>query len=182
MRLLLALALVIHLNAQVPAGHPMPKSDVTIEVHLKAVKLVEMGGGRDRLVATIPDMIERGKAAMQKQCPDCNPAFFTEWGKRMASRLKIDDFMNVAVRAYETRFTNDELTEFLTVMSSQKTENPVPFSPPLQKKLSSLLPAIMGEITGGCTEIGARLGGEIGAEIEAQHPEYVPARAKSDKP
>lgn len=178
----LALALAVHVNAQVPAEQPTPKTDVTVEVHLTAVKLVEMTGGRDRFVASIPELIEQGKAAMRKQCPDCNPAFVTEWGKRMTARLKADDFANVAVRAYEKRFTNDELTEFLAVVSSQKTEKPAPLSPTLQKKLSDILPAIMGEITGGCTEIGAKLGGEVGTEIEKEHPEYFPAKPKSDKP
>ena len=169
------------MNAQVAAGQPA-KPDIAIEVHLKAVKLVEMSVGRERLAASIPGIIEQGKAAIQKQCPGCEPAFFTEWGKRMTARLKVDDFVNVAVRAYQKRFTDGELTEFLTVVSSRTAEKPVSLSPALQKKLLDLLPAIMGEITGGCTEIGAKLGGEIGAEIEKEHPEYVPPKPKSDKP
>jgi hypothetical protein len=177
----LALALAVHLNAQVPAGQPTPNSDVTAEVHLKAVKLVEMMGGRDRLVAALPEIIEQSKAEMKKQCPDCNPAFLTEWGKRMTARLKVDDYVNVSVRAYEKRFTDDELTEFLAVASSQKTEKPVPLSPALQKKISDLMPAIMGEIIGGSAEIGAKLGGEIGTEIQKEHPEYVPTKPKPDK-
>jgi hypothetical protein len=167
--------------AQAPE-QPAPVPDVTAEVHLKAVKLVEMSGERDRFVAAIPEMVEKGKAAMQKRCPDCNPAFSTEWGKRMAARLKVDDFFNVSVRAYEKRFTSEELTEFVAVLSSQKTEKPVPATPALQKKLLDLLPGIMGEIAGGCTEIGAKLGAEIGGEIQEEHPEWLPAKAKPDKP
>ena len=180
MKLALALALAAHLNAQGPAGNPA-SGDAT-EVHLKAVKLVELTGGRDRFLASLPEIIEQGKATMRKQCPDCNPAFFEEWGKRMTARIKVDDFVNAAVRAYEKRLNNDDLAEILTVVNSQKSEVPVQMSPALQRKLSELMPAILGEITGSCTEIGARLGGEIGAEIEKEHPEYGPAKAKPDKP
>lgn len=119
---------------------------------------------------------------MQKQCPGCDPAFFIEWGKRMTDRLKVDDFVNVAVRAYEKRFTSEELTEFLAVVNSQKTDKPVPLSPALQKKVVDLLPAIMGEITGNSTQIGAKLGAEIGSEIQKEHPEYFLQKPKSDKP
>jgi hypothetical protein len=73
--------------------------------------------------AAPPDMVESGKAAMQKKCPD-NPAYFTEWGKRMTVRIKIDYCVNVALRAYGKRFTDDELTELLAVASSQKAEKP----------------------------------------------------------
>jgi len=161
---------------------PALKPDVAVEVHLNAVKLVDMDGTRDRMAAAIPEQIDQGKAAMRKRCPNCDPAFFAEWGKRMVARLKIDDLVNVVVRAYERRFTNDELTEFLAVVSSQKTEKPVPLSPALKKKTLDLMPAIMGEIIGGCAEIGARLGGEVGDEIEKEHPEYLPAKPKPDKP
>lgn len=110
------------------------------------------------MIAALPEMIELGKAAMQKQCPECNPAYVTEWGKRMTARIKIDDFVNVAVGAYEKRFNNDELTELLAVVGSQKTDKHLSLSLALQKKVTDLLPAVMGEIAGG-TEIGARLGG-----------------------
>lgn len=182
MKFVLAVALALRAHSQAPATQPSPEPDVAPEVHLKAVKLVETSGARDRLVASIPDMIIQGKTAMQKQCPGCDPAFFTEWAKRMTDRLKVDDFVNVAVRAYEKRFTNDELNEFLAVVNSQKTDKPVPLSSALQKKVVDLLPAIMGEIAGGTTQIGAKLGGEIGAEIQKEHPEYFPQKPKSDKP
>jgi hypothetical protein len=131
--------------------------------------------------ASIPEMIEQAKAAMAKHCPDCSADFFTEWGKRFTARLKIDDCVDVIVRAYEKRFTQDELTEFAAVVSSQKTDKPIALSPELKKKLTDILPAIMGEISGATTEIGARLGGEIGGEIEKEHPEYLRPKAKPDK-
>jgi hypothetical protein len=171
-KLALVLAFAVCCHAQSPAGQ---------SAHLKAVKLVEVSGGRERLVAALPELIESGKAMMQKQCPDCNPAFLTEWGKRMTARIKIDDFVNVAALAYEKHFTDDELTELIAVVSSQKTEKPIALSAGLQKKVSELLPAIMGEITGATTEIGARLGGEVGAEIGKEHPEYFPAKARPDQ-
>lgn len=182
MKLLLAFAFALPVFAQAPAGQPAAKPDAAAELHLKAVKLVEMTGTSERLVASVPDMIEQAKAATQKQCPDCDPAFLTEWGKRFAARVKVDDFMNVAVRAYEKRFTADELNEFLAVLNSQKTDKPVALSPELKKKLSDLQPEIIGEIMGGCTEIGAKLGAEIGAEIEKEHPEWFPSKPKPDKP
>lgn len=68
-KLAFALALAVHGYAQVPGGQPTPKPDAALEVHLKAVKLLEISGGRDRLVAALPEMIESGKVAMQKECP-----------------------------------------------------------------------------------------------------------------
>ena len=155
-----------------------PTSELAAERHRKAVELVEVTGSRDRLVAAIPDMVEQGKAEMRKECPDCRPEFLKEWGKRMAVRFKADDFVNVAARAYEKRFTSDELSQFLAVAASQKTDKPVSPSVVLQKKLEDLLPAIMGDIAGGCTELGARLGAEVAAEILKEHPEYAPSKAK----
>jgi hypothetical protein len=178
----LALALAVHANAQAPAEQATPKPDVAVAVHLKAMKLIEMSGGRERIVAGMPAMIEQGTAAMQKQCPDCNPAFFTEWGKRMSARLQVDDLLNVAILAYEKRFTSDELNEFLAVVNSKKTGKPVALSPALQEKLSGVMPAILGEITGRCAEIGAKLGSEVGAEIGKEHPEYFPVGPKADRP
>lgn len=184
MKLAVALSFTLTLaalaNAQETTGQPA-HPDVAIEAHRKAVKLMEISVGRERLAASIPELIEKGQDAMRKQCPGCNPAFFTEWGTRMAARLKVDDFVNVAVRAYEKRFSDGELSELLTVASSRKTERPVTLSPALQKKLSAAMPAIMGEITGGCTEIGARLGGEVGAEIEKEHPDYVQTKPQPVK-
>jgi len=165
-----------------PAARPAPKSDVPTDVHLKAIQFVEASGVRDRLVASIPVTVEQMKAKMQKQFPDFNPAFFTEFGKRYAARVNPDDFVNVAVRAYEERFTSDELTQVLTAARSRQTGKPIALSPALQKKLLDLQPAIMGEITGGCTEIGAKLGQQIGAEIEKEHPEYVRPKPQSATP
>ncbi len=172
MKVLLGVVLALPLLAQSPAQQSEPTSDLAAERHRKAVELVELSGGRARLQAAIPDMVEQGKAEMRKQCPDCRPEFLTEWAKRMAARFKADDFVNVAARAYEKRFTNDELSEFVAAAASQKTEKPLAPSAYLQKKLADLLPAIMGEIVGGCTEVGAKLGAEVGAEILKEHPEY----------
>jgi hypothetical protein len=175
-KLALVLALAIHVNAQAPVGQRASKPDVAVEVHLKAVKLVELSGERERIQSSLPEMMEQAKSGMRKQCPNCDPAFFTEWAKRFTARLRIDDYLAVIVRAYEKRFTDDELTEFLAVLNSQTTEKPVPLSPTLKKKLSDLLPAILGDVSGGSTEIGAKLGGEIGTEIQKEHPEYFPAK------
>ena len=130
-------------------GQADPTSELAAERHRKAVELVEVSGSRARLVAAIPDMIEQGKAEMRKECPDCRPEFLAEWGKRMAVRFKADDFVNIAARAYEKRFTSDELSQFLAVAASQKTDKPVSPSVVLQKKLEDRLPAITGDIAAG---------------------------------
>jgi hypothetical protein len=70
MKLLLAVALALHAFAQAPPAQSTPEPDTALEIHLKALKLIEITGGRARLVTAIPDMIENGKAAMQKQCPN----------------------------------------------------------------------------------------------------------------
>jgi hypothetical protein len=177
-RFLLAVGFALPLLAQSQDKKADPTSELAAQRHRKAVELVELSGGRARLQASIPDMVEQGKAEMRKECPDCHPEFLKEWGKRMTARFNADDFVNVAARAYEKRFTNDELAEFVAVMASQKTEKPLAPSAFLQKKLADLQPAIMDEIVGGCEEIGTRLGAEVGAEILKEHPEY---EAKSKK-
>lgn len=146
------------------------------DVRLKAISLVELSGARKQIEASLPGLIEQGQAAMRKQCPDCNPAFFLEWGNRMKTRLKVEDFVNVAVRAYESHFNSDELTELLSAAGAKNAGRQPTLSPALQKKLSETLPALLGEINGGCTEIGAQIGGQVGAEIENEHPEYFPKK------
>jgi hypothetical protein len=173
-KLLLALALTFPAFAQQAAAPLTPPP--TPELHAKALQIVEMSGGRQRILASMPALIEQGTAAMRKQCPDCNPAFFDEWGKRMAARLTPDDFLNVAVRAYESRFTLEELTEFMAVATAQKAGKPIMISVGLQAKMQQVMPSMMGEINGGSTELGARLGMQIGAEIQKEHPEYVPTK------
>jgi hypothetical protein len=177
-KVFLAIVLALPLLAQAPAGQADPTSELAAERHRKAVELVEVTGSRDRLVAAIPEMIEQGKAEMRKNCPDCRPEYLTEWGKRMAVRFKADDFVSIAARAYEKRFTSDELSQFVAVAVSQKTDKPVSPSVVLQRKLEDRLPAILGEIAEGCSELGARLGAEVGAEILKEHPEYAPSKAK----
>ncbi len=178
-KLVLGLLLALYAHAQTGAT---PKPDVTPEAHLKAVKLVQASGAREQVAASIPNLIEQGKAEMQKRCTGCDPAFIEEWGKRMVVRVKVDDFVDAVVVAYEKRFTADELTGLLDVVNSRKTEKPLSLSPALQKKVADLMPAIMGEIVGRSTEIGAKLGSEVGAEIEKEHPEYTQPKAKPDKP
>lgn len=177
MKFLLPLILAVSVHAQAPAD----KGDAAVELLAKAIQFIEMTGGRERLVAGWPEMVEQGMSAMKKQCPDCTAAFLDEWGKRMKARLNVDAYVKVAAQAYAKRFTSEELDEFLVVVGSQKTGKPIPPSPALQKKAAELMPAILGEITGGSAEIGAKLGGEIGAEIEKEHPEYVRRKPAADK-
>jgi len=128
-KLFLAVVLALPLLAQESASQPAPVSEAAAERHRKAVELVQLNGGRDRLEAAIPQMVEQGKAELRKDCRECRPEFVAEWGKRMTARFKADDFVNVAARAYEKRFTNDELTEFLAVTASY-----IPTSPSLRQR------------------------------------------------
>jgi hypothetical protein len=77
-KLLFVIAMAAQLCAQAPPAQSAAAPEVPAAVHLKAVRLVEASGMRERLAATMSDGIEQGKAAMQKQCPDCQPEFMTE--------------------------------------------------------------------------------------------------------
>jgi len=174
------LFIAIALQADSHSERSSSGSRASVEVQSKAIKLIDVSGARDRLMTSFPAIVEQGKAAMRNQCPKCDPAFISEWGKRMMVRLKIDDFVHVAAEAYEKHFTSDELTQLTTFVTSQKAGTPSPLAPALQKKYSDLLPTIMGEIVGGCTELGGKLGRDVGTEIEREHPEYFP-NSKSAK-
>lgn len=177
-----ALLIAICLNAYAQEGPIAAKPESVESLHSKAVKLVEVTGVRNRLMAALPEMVEQGKAAMTKQCPNCAPAFIEEWGKRMAARFKVDDILDVTAKAYAKRFTGEELSELLAAFGSRKAIDPAALSPALQKRIVELLPAIMGEITGASTEMGAKLGSEVASEIEKEHPEYVVPKPKPEKP
>lgn len=170
--------LIFILAAAVVVGYGQVAADqpVTGARHLTAVKLVDASGSRERMQAAAPTVIESAVASMGQSCPGCNPAFFAEFKKRFTERLRIDDFVAVVVRAYEKRFTENELAELLSAANAQKAQKSVPLSPELEKKVTDTMPALMGEIVGGTTEVGGKLGADIGAEIQREHPEWFPKK------
>jgi len=79
-KLVCGLALVLAAHAQT-ADAPVARADASAELPAKAVKLIELAGTRERMLA--PSL----------------------------ARFKIDDFVNVAVLAYEKRCNAGELSE-----------------------------------------------------------------------
>ena|SRR5258708_5340798 len=165
MRLLTAIVSTALLAAAQEAPDP--------KLHAAAVKLVDASGAKESLRGNIPQLVSQGKAKMLEQFPEYDPAFAEEWAKRMLARLNVEDFVKVAVKAYEKHFTSGELEELIAFQAARKDNKPATLSPELQKKLTTAMPALMGDIAGGCTQVGAKLGGEIGGEIEKEHPEYL---------
>ena len=185
MRLAAALlALALPMGAQevvtLPAGQPRPGASeykeigtVDSDLHANVRKLMELSGDRERLQNALPKLLDDAKAKMLKAFPSVSPAFGEEWEKRMAARINVDDFLDVAARVYEKHFSNEEILDVIAVLHAKKEGQPAKVSPDLQKKIAAEMPAIMGEIVGGTTELAARLGGQIGSEIEKEHPEYM---------
>jgi hypothetical protein len=157
-------------DAKPATDKPDPK------LHADAVKLVEISGARKRLENGFAPMIEEGKKQMMQQCPQCSPEFGDEWSKRMLARLKVDDFLEVVVQAYEKSFADDEILGLIKLQEKSNDSQPPAPSPHLKEKVDSVMPTVLSDIMGGCSRIGAKLGAEIGAEIEKEHPEYTKAK------
>ena len=154
-----------------PAEKSQPDNS---EVCRNALKLVEVSGGKQRMQISLPQMIETAKAQMQREFPSYSAAFMDEWGKRMLTRIKVDEFAAVAAGVYAKYLTNSDILALIAAHESRKDSQPAALSTELQQRLTSLMPKIMGEIVGGCTELGAKIGGAVGREIETEHPELVP--------
>jgi len=157
-------------DAKSTTDKPDPK------LHADAVKLVELSGARKHLENGFASMTDEAKKHMMQQCPQCSPEFGEEWSKRMLARLKVDDFLEVFVQAYEKSFTDDEILELIKLQEKSNDSQPPAPSPHLKEKVDAVMPTVMSEVMGGCTRIGAKLGAEIGAEIEKEHPEYTKAK------
>ena len=153
-------------DAKSTTDKPDPK------LHADAVKLVELSGARKHLEDEFASMTEH----MMQQCPQRSPEFGEEWSKRMRARLKVDDFLEVFVQAYEKSFTDGEILELIKLQEKNNDSQPPAPSPHLKEKVDAVMPTVMSEVMGGCTRIGAKLGAEIGAEIEKEHPEYTKAK------
>jgi len=143
------------------------------QLHESAAQLVDLMGVRDRLKVLVDKMAQDGKERMLHDYPNDDPAFAQEWAERMRARLNIEDFVNVAVQAYERHFTNEELSEMIQAQRDMNAKKSPSISTHLQEKLAAIQVTVQSEIIGGCTQLGAKLGGDIGQEIGKQHPEWV---------
>jgi hypothetical protein len=150
------------------AAHP-----VDAPLHADILTLVQLEGTRQKMEANIKQVVELGKDAMIKASSRCSAAFAEEWGKRMLARIRIDDFVNAEVSAYERHLNDVDVRELIALTKQQKASpgTAVP-SPQLKQKLESVFPSIQSEMMGADTQIGAKLGAEIGQEVEKEHPEY----------
>lgn len=177
-------AAVLPIGAQevvtLPAGNPRPEAahwtsagTFDSNLHANVLKLMELTGDRTRLQQALPKLLSDARDKILKTYPNVNPAFGDEWEKRMAAKLTVDDFLDVAARVYEKHFSNDEILQFIDVMNAKKEGKPVKASAQLQQKLAAEMPAMMGEMVGGATELAVRVGNRVGSEIGREHPEYL---------
>lgn len=182
-----ALAFGLAANAQAPTENSAGKipaestAKVDPKLHADVLKLLELVGIRELLETNLKPMVDKGKQEMMTQCPKCSPEFGEEWAKRMLARLKVDDFMQVYIQAYEKHFTDAEIAEMISLQSTKKDMPPPSLSPQLKEKFNAVMPTLLSEIMGGCTQVGAKLGGEIGMEIGKEHPEFLEAKPESPK-
>jgi hypothetical protein len=181
----LVLSFYLTAYAQAPTENPTGKNPaestgkVDPKLHADVLKLMDLMGLRDLLESSMKPLVGKGKQEMMAQCPKCSPEFGEEWAKRMLARLKVDDFMEVYVTAYENHFTDAEITEMISLQSKKKDVPPPNLSPQLKERLNAIMPTLLSEIMGGCTQVGAKLGGEIGMEIGKEHPEFLEAKPES---
>jgi hypothetical protein len=183
----LALTLSLTAHAQAPTEHPAgqaapePANKINPKLHADVLKLMDLMGVREILESNLKPLVEKSSKEKVAQCPKCSPEFREEWAKRMLARIKVDDFLEVYVQAYEKHFTDEEITELISLQRKKNDLPPPSPSPELKEKLEAILPTLLSEIMGGCTQVGAKLGGEIGMEIAKEHPEYLDAKPDSPK-
>ena len=166
---------------QKTAGPGANSFKVNPKLHADVLTLVELQDTRARMLAGIKPSLESGKAEIAKSCPNCKPIFADEWFTRMQARIKIDDFVAVAVRAYEKYFSDEEVKELIAYGKAKKANQNPEISPALKQKLSDVMPLLASEIMSGCTQISARLGALVGEEIGKEHPEYLKGRENTAK-
>jgi hypothetical protein len=183
-RAAILLALVLRVGAQdvvtLPGGPPRPgASDWTLanaadsDLHANVRKLMELSGSRERLQLALPRALSDAKAKMLQRYPGVSPAFASEWEKRMAARITVDDFLEAAARIYEKHFTAEEIGQLIAALNAKKAGKVLPAPAQLQQKVAAEMPALLGEIAGATTELTVRIGSEVGGQIGKEHPEYL---------
>jgi hypothetical protein len=178
MKAIILLAAAVLASAQDSPNTPQ----FDARLHADVVKLVELSGTRAAMRSGLKQLVSEGKTRMLQACPGCNPAFADEWGKRMLSRINLDDFIDVYVRVYEKHFNDDEVIQLIALQKQIRSSRPQTVSPELKRKLAARMTSIQSEIMGGTTRLGAKLEGDVGAEIEREHPEYLKQTSKVEKP
>jgi hypothetical protein len=163
------------------AGTAATGGKVNPKLHADVLTLVELEDTKARMQAGITPALESGKAEIAKSCPNCKPVFAEEWYTRMQARIKVDDFVAVAVRAYEKYFNDAEVKELIAYGRAKKANQNPEISAALQQKLSDVMPSLGSDIMSGCTQISARLGALVGEEIGKEHPEYLKGRENTAK-
>ena len=137
------------------------------------MKLVEVSGARDKIVAAMPAALEDAQQKFTEQCKTCTPEFIAEWKKRVAAQLKPEAFLKICIEEYETYLTDPELKELIQLTQDNAAGKKTPPSPELVAKMTSVMPTLMSKIVGRSSEVGAKLGGDIALQITAEHPEWV---------
>jgi TonB family protein len=142
------------------------------QLHEKALALVEISGTKQSIEAMLPKLIENARNPASEGT-NADPRFVDEWRKRMTARLQVADLVTVPVRVYEKYLTADEISEMISIWSSQKDSKPASPSPALQEKLKSILPSMRSDIDAGLAGLSEQRGGEISQEILTEHPDYA---------
>lgn len=185
---ILALAVASIASAQPPAP-VQPSQENTVQqsnapvdpaLHEKALKLIELQGLRQKMQANLDKLVEQGKATMTSRFPGLDPRFVDEWGKRMRARVRIDDYIDIYVKAYEKYFTIDDMQELINAQIAVNDSKTAVLSQQLQEKLKTISPSMQSDILGLSTQIGSKLGAEIGVEIQNEHPEWFKAPKAGD--
>lgn len=153
-----------------PAG---ATAAVDPKLHGNVVKLVELMGTRQKIESNLDSMVQTGKGKMLEQFPNINPVFAEEWAKRMRSRLKADDFVDLTVKVYEKHFSNDEIEELIQIQRDMNESKTPTVSPHMKEKASAEMSSVMSEIMGSFTQFGAKLGSDVGQEIGTEHPKWL---------
>ena len=156
--------------------HSYTTTEADSHLHTNVLTLIDLTGDRERLVQNLPKIIADAKTKMMQSAPGLSPAFGDEWERRIATRIKVDDFVEMAARVYEKHLSNDEVLSLIDLMQAKKAGKPVSVSRELQQKFNAEAPAMLGEITGASTELAAKLSMQVGSEISKEHPEYLAAR------
>ncbi len=146
----------------------------------EAIKLIEVSGGRERAQASIAKLVQHCQDELRSNCPKCDPALITEWGKRMTAGLNIDDIVNLAATAYSKHYSEDELKDLTSFATAKQSGKPASLSPALQKKVQALKPTISEESESSGREFGEKVNRAVGVEMQKEHPEDFPTE-KSTK-
>lgn len=165
-----------------PPAAARPTAPVDPKLHAKAMQLTEFAGLRQQINSRIEMTLQQGKDETLRKSPQIDPAFGDEWVKRMRASMKVDEYVNVYVKAYEKYFTVKDLQELIDAQSAANDGRPITLSEPLQEKVKASAPLMQSEVLAGCAAIVARVGTETSLQLQKEHPEWFKAVQPADKP